>query len=249
MLKNSKRLYLFTAHLGISFIILLVLLYLIFFKWYPHDLFLTSGGWHGTKIVFFVDMVLGPMLTLILSNPVKDNAELIRDLCFCALIQISALSYGVNILLSTKPVILSIHDGAIHAIQYDQIENLPNPNVFDNYSGTPPLVYSADINKFDVSDPEFKQRARKILSYGAKYGVPVHAVPETFDDIANRRTELSKITALSLSNISESQQYNEAQLKAITNKSWFVLPLDGSFKDSYIAFDEKGNIKESICCH
>jgi len=249
MIKNRRRLHFFAAHIGISFIILLVLLYLIFFKWYPHDLFLTSGGWQGTKIVFFVDMVLGPALTLILTTPTKERNELIRDLCCCALIQIGALGYGVSILLDTKPVILSIHDGAIHAIQNEQIENLPDQSVFDKYSHSLPLIYSDDINRYDLSLPDNNAKAKRVLEFGRKYGVPVHAVPDTFDLISNRSDELASLTAQSLVEIEENPNYHRQQLEAVVNENWFVLEMDGSFNDGYIAFDEEGEIHESICCH
>lgn len=248
-MRISRRLFLFSAHLAISFLILCVLMYLIFFVWYPHSLFFTSGGWQGTKIVFFVDMVLGPSLTLILSSASKPKGELIRDLCFCALVQIGALIYGLSLIIDTKPSVLSIHAGAIHAIQNYQIENLPDRKVFDEYPNNPPLIYSDDINRYDLSIPEYNAKAKTVVEFGREYGVPVHAVPATFDLISNRSDELAKLTARSLEMIKENSNYDQQQLKSVSNKNWFVVEMDGSFKDGYLAFDEEGMIHESICCH
>lgn len=224
-------------------------MYLIFYKWYPHDLFYTSGGWHGTKIIFFVDMVLGPTLTLVLTNSNKQNSELIRDLCFCALIQVGALAYGISLLIDTKPEVLSIYDGSIYAIQNDQIANLPDKSAFTNYPNKPPLIYSDDLSRYDLSQPEFKAKAETVIEYGEKYGVPPHAVPTTFDSIGNRATELQNLTVKSLKNIQENPDYDSQALESISHENWFVVKIDGSFKDGYLAFDIHGKVKESICCH
>lgn len=249
MTNTKKRFYFFYAHLGISFLILLVLMYLIFYKWYPHDLFYTSGGWHGTKIVFFVDMVLGPLLTLIVTNSNKKNNELIRDLCFCALVQIAALSYGINLLVNTKPTVLSIHGGVIHAIQQNQIEKVQDKTAFEGHSNTPPLIYSDDISRYDLSLPELNAKANAILKYARDYGAPIHAIPITFDSIKNRTEELETLTRKSLNSIKQNPNYNSQQLDLLRNKNWFVLEIDGSFQNGYIAFDQEGKIHKSICCH
>ncbi len=249
MTNTKKRLYFFYAHLGISFIILLILMYLIFYRWYPHDLFYTSGGWHGTKIVFLIDMILGPMLTLIVTNSSKKNSELIRDLCFCAIVQITALGYGISLLVNTKPTVLSIHSGAIHTIQQSQIEKIPDKNAFKGHSNTPPLIYSDDISRYDLSLPEFNAKANAILKYAADYSAPMHAVPITFDSLNNRTEELRLLTTKSLNSIKQSHNYNNRQLELLQKENWFVLEIDGSFKNAYLAFDQEGKIHESICCH
>lgn len=249
MIVDQRRFFLFSIHFGISFIIFLALMYLIFYKWYPYQLFFTSGGWHGTKIVFLVDMVLGPALTLILSAPGKEKKELIRDLFFCALIQIFALGYGIGLLIDTKPSYLSIHDGAIHAIRSEQIKNVPDKTVFDGHANTPPLVYSENINLYDLSIPEFKAKAKTVLEYGRKYGAPVHAVPATFDSLENRKAELKSLTTKSLEHIEQSQKYSETDLESVSKDGWYVLEMDGSFKNAYLAFDIDGKIHQSVCCH
>ena len=45
----------FAIHLGISFLIFLVLAYMIVFVWYPGILFDTDGGWRGMQIIIGVD--------------------------------------------------------------------------------------------------------------------------------------------------------------------------------------------------
>lgn len=246
---KQRRLKLFAAHLGISSIILIVLMYLIFYKWYPHNLFFTSGGWQGTKIVFFVDMVLGPLLTLILVTPTKRIKELIRDLFCCGLLQICALSYGVALIVNNKPIALSIHNGIIYTISKDDIKNLPDKTVFFSSKQKPPLFYSEDASRYDISNPELMQKARTMMNFSQEFRVPMHAVPSIFDDIENRKGELAEITTRSLQDIKENELYDERTLQKMTQENWHVVPIDGSFIDGYMAFDNNGSIKDSICCH
>ena len=246
---NRKRLYFFGAHLAISFIIFLVLMYQILYNWYPHNLFYTSGGWHGTKIVFFVDMVLGPAITLILASPAKQNKELIRDLFFCAVIQICALTYGVSLVVNNRPIALSIHDGAIYTVMQEDIKNIPDKTFFFNSAQQPPLVYSEDASRYDVRNAALMSKARKMLAYSREFNVPMYAIPDIFDDIESRQDELTEVTIQSLQKIKKSKQYNEIQFQKMKHKNLFVIPIDGSFTDGYIAFDKNGRIEGSICCH
>lgn len=56
----------FAIHLGLSFLIFIVLASLIVFYWYPGFLFATDGGWQGIRLIAGVDLVIGPCLTLLL---------------------------------------------------------------------------------------------------------------------------------------------------------------------------------------
>lgn len=82
----------FSIHMVLSLIIFSTLVAMMLVYWYPGDLFFMDGGWQGLKLVAMVDLVLGPVLTLILYKPGKP--KLMLDMSLIALIQISALVYG-----------------------------------------------------------------------------------------------------------------------------------------------------------
>ena len=48
----------FGIHLAISTVLLLVMLLIIFWIWFPGILFSVDGGWTGLRIVIGVDLVL-----------------------------------------------------------------------------------------------------------------------------------------------------------------------------------------------
>ena len=89
------RLSAFATHLGISFIIFLALAYLVVFHWYPGILFDADGGWRGMQIIFAVDLVLGPMLTLAVFKPGKPGLK--TDMTFIGLLQTVCLIAGTYV--------------------------------------------------------------------------------------------------------------------------------------------------------
>lgn len=65
-----------------------------------------SGGRELFLLVVAVDVVCGPLLTLVLFNPAKPRAELLRDLGLVVLIQMSALGYGLWTVQQARPLFL-----------------------------------------------------------------------------------------------------------------------------------------------
>jgi len=108
----------FAIHLAISIAVLLVLLGIIFFVWYPFD-FIKAGGLNGLKILASVDLVLGPLLTLIVYNPVKKSLKF--DLSVIAILQVSCMAVGLWLVFNERPLVqLLSHNGVelINAADY-----------------------------------------------------------------------------------------------------------------------------------
>jgi len=114
-----SRIKAFLIHLGISAIIFLVLLFFIVFIWYPSPYFSTDGGWQGIKIVAAVDMVLGPLLTLIVFKSGKRGLKL--DLTVIGLLQAAALAWGVFIVHDQRTALVVFADGGFYSLNSDQI--------------------------------------------------------------------------------------------------------------------------------
>ena len=98
-------------HLAISAIIFLILAYYIIFEWYPLPYFTADGGWQGIRIVALIDLVLGPLMTLIIFNPGKSRREIRFDLGTIALIQASVLAWGIYTVHDERPVAIVHWDG------------------------------------------------------------------------------------------------------------------------------------------
>lgn len=103
-------------HLYISSVIFLILAYFIVFRWYPMPYFTADGGWQGIRLVALIDLVLGPFLTLVIFNPGKSRREIRFDLGAIALVQISALVWGVYTIQNERPAAIVHWDGEFYAV-------------------------------------------------------------------------------------------------------------------------------------
>jgi hypothetical protein len=97
---------------------------LVFGLWYPHPYEALSGGRELFLLVVAVDVMCGPLLTLVLFNPLKPRAELWRDLFFVALIQLAALGYGLWTVWQARPLFL--------VQEVDRFKVVMAPSLIDN---------------------------------------------------------------------------------------------------------------------
>ncbi|CDS53075.1 Fimbrial assembly protein FimB [Polaromonas sp. CG9_12] len=79
---------------------------LVFGLWYPYPYRELSGGRELFLLIVAVDVVCGPLLTMVIFNPAKPRAELWRDLGLVALIQLGALGYGLHTVWQARPLFL-----------------------------------------------------------------------------------------------------------------------------------------------
>lgn len=91
----------FCTHLCASAAIVAIICALIFFVWYPHPYFQAAGAWNVLRVLISVDLVVGPLLTLIVFKPGKWGLKF--DLCVIALLQLAALTYGVSVIYRERP--------------------------------------------------------------------------------------------------------------------------------------------------
>jgi len=130
-------------HLSISLLIFAVALYLILVRWYPDFHFTVDGGWRGVKIMAGVDLVLGPLLTLVIFNPFKARKLIAFDLGCIAVAQLAALVWGFYAVHSQRPVAVSYYEGAFLSVTAAPLAIEKQPADYANQFSDrrPPLVY------------------------------------------------------------------------------------------------------------
>ena len=96
-------------HLAITAVVAAVAAALVLLVWYPGPYAELSGGGELFLLLVGVDIVCGPLLTLVLFDRKKPRAELVRDLGLVVAIQVLALSYGMHTSLVAKPLYL-VHE-------------------------------------------------------------------------------------------------------------------------------------------
>ena len=94
------------VHLLASALVGIIIAAIVFLVWYPYPYRELSGGRELFLLIVGIDLVCGPLLTLILFDKSKSSGELFRDLLLVVLIQLSALGYGVFTVWSARPLFL-----------------------------------------------------------------------------------------------------------------------------------------------
>lgn len=98
----TNRFVAFSIHLGISFVLFLMLAAIIRYVWFPSVLFEADGGWDGIKLIIGVDIVIGPLLTLFVYN--INKPELKRDLSIIGCLQALCLVGGMIVVEQARPI-------------------------------------------------------------------------------------------------------------------------------------------------
>ncbi|ABD80132.1 hypothetical protein [Saccharophagus degradans] len=111
---TASRLSAFFIHLAISAGIFVILSGIIYFYLYPGVLFTTDGGSQGIKIIAGVDLVIGPLLTLIIFNPKKDKLK--QDLFVICFLQTALLIIGMHLVYNARPIAVIFSDGKYHTM-------------------------------------------------------------------------------------------------------------------------------------
>ena len=115
-IKRRNRYFAALTHLCISMAVFSLFIFMLLKYWYPAPFFSASGGWQGLRIVATIDIVLGPLLTMILFSPGKPNRELVIDLSVVAIMQIIALSWGIYTVSQQRPVAVAFLDNFFYTV-------------------------------------------------------------------------------------------------------------------------------------
>jgi len=92
------------THLLISVAIAATVIAIMLGGWYPGPLFQAAGGTGMLYILVSVDVMLGPLLTLVVFKSGKRGMKF--DLAVIGLVQAAALSYGVHVVFLARPAFI-----------------------------------------------------------------------------------------------------------------------------------------------
>ena len=95
---------------------------LVFGLWYPAPYDQMLGGRDLFLLLLTVDVVCGPLLTLIVFNPAKPRGELWRDIGVIVALQLAALGYGLHTVTQARPVHLAFEFDmfrVVRAVDFD----------------------------------------------------------------------------------------------------------------------------------
>lgn len=151
MMKNRLRAA--GLHLALSLLLSFGVAGLVAGVWYPHDYLWLAGGLDLLLIIASVDVVVGPILTLLVFDTRKSPKHLMFDVLVIAVIQVAALAYGVHTTFVARPVALVFEGDRFRLISAVDVlvEELGNSqNEFEKLSWRGPEIIA--IRKSNPSE-------------------------------------------------------------------------------------------------
>lgn len=109
-------------HFGLSLLVATAVACLVFGIWYPAPFHELTGGRKLFLILMAVDVVCGPVLTLVLYDPSKSRLKWRVDLCLIVLTQLGALVYGLGQVASARPVFVALEGERFRVVQAFDID-------------------------------------------------------------------------------------------------------------------------------
>ena len=137
-------------HLGLSLLVAAAVAGIVFGVWYPHEYSAMSGGRNLFVLMASVDVVMGPLLTLVVFNPAKPRTELRRDLAIIGLLQLAALGYGMHTAFVARPVGLVFEVDRFKIVSANDVLLTELPQALPDYQRLPwfgPRLMSARESK------------------------------------------------------------------------------------------------------
>lgn len=182
----------FLTHLAVSTGIFVIISYLIFFHWFPEFYFYLDGGIRAITTIFFVDVVLGPGLTLLVFKPGKKGLKF--DMTMILLFQFSALFWGVNSVYAERSGATVFYYGKFSCIAHDDTKKMDMDVINAGPAGRQRLSFlqhpDAEDDLFDFIKEAFDHQSGEIYYYAEK----ITALDESsVKRLQNYQLDLSKL--------------------------------------------------------
>jgi len=170
-------------HLGLCAAIAVALCAVLLFVWYPSPLFFAQGGKDLLLLVVGVDVVIGPCITALIFDTRKKSLRF--DLAVVALLQLTALGYGISVVYQARPAFLVFYN--------DWIEVVPANALEDKYLQEAKL---AEFRSLSITGPKLvaaemptnaEERNRMIFSAG--FGADVTYFPKYYVPYSEAKAE------------------------------------------------------------
>lgn len=105
--------------------------------WFPGALFGAAAGKDLMQLMIAVDVVLGPVITLIIFNPLKTSLK--KDLAVIVAIQVLFLFYGVWSIYSARPVYMAFVENRFYLVTANEIDPLDQAKAVLEFQSMPSL--------------------------------------------------------------------------------------------------------------
>ena len=226
----------FLSHLIISACVFVVLSYLILFEWYPSFYFEMDGGMFGIVIIFFVDIVLGPGLTLLVFKPGKKSLKF--DMSVIVLCQIIALSWGVKSVYEDRPALTVFYLGKFSCLTQMHTEKVDKENIAKGAAGKQMLAFlrapDSPKERLAFQFEAFKNNSSEIYYYGSIFE---SITDKNVADIVRFQLSLEELMKENKEAYDALISYREEHADMIGRYHFY--PISSRFKKAIAVFDSE----------
>ena len=181
-MKNTHMKFRFKAfglHLACSAALLTLIVGSLYFGWYRWPGWYLAQASHAVAVMVAVDLVIGPLITLLIASPKKPMRELGRDISVIALIQLTALGYGSVTLWQGRPLYYAYSGDCLSVVQAFDIDADSLKTARAQKSALVPHWYS--LPRWIYAPlPQDPQKSEKIVASAVMGGADVVAMPEFY---------------------------------------------------------------------
>lgn len=181
-------------HLGISALIATLVLMVIYLVWYPSPYFTAMGGDQLVLLIIGVDVVIGPLITLVIFKAGKKGLK--YDLASIAFFQAAALTYGVMVTAQARPVYSVFVIDRFEVVAANDIDDVELAKVVKSEYKSLPWTGPRVVGVAKPADPEESNRILFSMTEGKDLQhFPQHFVPyaQIRADVARRAQPLSDL--------------------------------------------------------
>ena len=216
----------------------------VFGLWYPFPYRELSGGRELFFIIIAVDIICGPLLTLVLFNAAKPRNELLRDLGLVVLIQLVALGYGLLTVWQARPLYL--------VQEIDRFKVVMANDLNDSALANLPLELQPRIFKgpqvVAIREPKDTQERDKVLFESVDGGRDYAERPEFYLPYEGAAALKSLLRAKPLAVFLQKRPEQQSSAKALAIEKgadiaqWVYLPVVAR-QDWVAVLDKQGQIQ------
>lgn len=235
------------VHLSISACVATLFAMLVFLIWYPGPLALASGVRNIFLLLLLVDIVLGPVITLLVFNPAK--RELKRDLSIVAALQFAALFYGLHTVYVARPVYIVFSVDRFELVNANDFTDEKLEKARENrYAHLPKL--GPDL--LAAKQPDNAEERKALLFASLSGGDDLQHMLQYYVPYSELTTDIRR----KLYSLSKLQDFNKDKMQKIEalfakykklNIEVGYLPLRGRAKDLVVIVNRNnGNVMEYV---
>ncbi|PRC91000.1 TfpX/TfpZ family type IV pilin accessory protein [Solimicrobium silvestre] len=142
--------------------------------WYPGKLFSAAAGVELLRLLICVDLIIGPLVTLIIFNPQKKKLK--QDLIIVVLCQLGFLFYGVWSIYTVRPVYIAFAENKFYMVRANEIDATDQAKVTDTHFKSLPVFGPEYVGTQEPTDPKIKND----IVFSSLAGMGIQNLPQYF---------------------------------------------------------------------